>query len=347
MTPTNANNGNALIYRILDALGVNHQVAPVAHTHEQSEVSGLASALAGKQATLTFDDAPTSGSNNPVKSGGIFTAIANAVANKLTKLTTFTTGNFVKVKSDGTLEDSGKKASDFADAAATATALAGKQNTLTFDSTPTANSTNPVTSGGIKTALDAKQNTLTFDNTPTTGSNNPVKSWGIKSALDSLQLAVDNNVKYLVGYIKNVLAFTLRGMSPTIMDEGYDWFTYDTQSWGGIYIATKGEGDTYIRCAGKSGDDMDSIVDDDSYSRTAHFQVLNSNSSRYYLVTGTLAGDVITPDMECEIDIPLIEQFYGRWFIVTLGIWCTDDGHVKGEEKHVVNIRVERDLVSQ
>lgn len=40
------------------------------------------------------------------------------------------------------------------------TALAGKQATLTFDTTPTANSTNPVTSGGIKTALDNLQSGL-------------------------------------------------------------------------------------------------------------------------------------------------------------------------------------------
>ena len=33
-----------------------------------------------------------------------------------------------------------------------------KQDVLTFDSTPTANSTNPVTSGGVKTALDLKAN---------------------------------------------------------------------------------------------------------------------------------------------------------------------------------------------
>ena len=33
--------------------------------------------------------------------------------------------------------------------------VATKQNTLTFDSAPTANSTNPVTSGGVKTAIDA------------------------------------------------------------------------------------------------------------------------------------------------------------------------------------------------
>ena len=33
-------------------------------------------------------------------------------------------------------------------------ALGGKQDTLTFDNTPTANSINPVTSGGIKTYVD-------------------------------------------------------------------------------------------------------------------------------------------------------------------------------------------------
>ena len=67
------------------------------------------------------------------------------------------------------------------------TTLQGKQDTLTFDSTPTADSTNPVTSGGVKTALDAKQDTLTFDNVPTANSNNPVKSGGVKTELDAKQ----------------------------------------------------------------------------------------------------------------------------------------------------------------
>lgn len=35
--------------------------------------------LAGKQATLTFDDNPTNGSNNPVKSSGIYNQLANKV----------------------------------------------------------------------------------------------------------------------------------------------------------------------------------------------------------------------------------------------------------------------------
>lgn len=40
--------------------------------------------------------------------------------------------------------------------AAIASAVAGKQNTLTFDTTPTASSTNPVTSGGVYDALALK-----------------------------------------------------------------------------------------------------------------------------------------------------------------------------------------------
>lgn len=67
--------------------------------------------------------------------------------------------------------------------------LATKQGTLTFDSTPTANSSNPVTSGGVKTALDGKQDTLTFDSTPTANSSNPVTSQGILTALNTLSEA--------------------------------------------------------------------------------------------------------------------------------------------------------------
>lgn len=69
--------------------------------------------------------------------------------------------------------------------AAQKNAWSGKQDALTFDQTPTANSGNPVTSGGVKSALDAKQNNLTFDNAPTANSDNPVKSGGIRNAIDS------------------------------------------------------------------------------------------------------------------------------------------------------------------
>lgn len=62
-----------------------------------------------------------------------------------------------------------------------------KQPALTFDSTPTAGSNNPVTSAGIKAYVDNATPDLTMDDTPTSGSNNPVKSSGIYDALQGKQ----------------------------------------------------------------------------------------------------------------------------------------------------------------
>ena len=79
------------------------------------------------------------------------------------------------------------------------TLLGGKEDTLTFDNSPTENSTNPVTSGGVFTALAGKEDTLTFDTVPTASSTNPVESGGVKSALDDLLTTilglVTNNVE--------------------------------------------------------------------------------------------------------------------------------------------------------
>lgn len=56
---------------------------------------------------------------------------------------------------------------DYTTTADLTTLLAGKQNTLTFDSTPTAQSTNPVTSGGIKSYID-EQGAKTVSGNPIT-----------------------------------------------------------------------------------------------------------------------------------------------------------------------------------
>ena len=74
---------------------------PTDNSNNPVKSNGIYDALAGKQDTLTFDDVPTDNSNNPVKSNGIYDA------------------------------------------------LAGKQDTLTYDNTPTQNSDNMVKSGGI------------------------------------------------------------------------------------------------------------------------------------------------------------------------------------------------------
>ena len=64
-------------------------------------------------------------------------------------------------------------------------ANAGKQDTLTFDTSPSENSTNPVTSGGVYTALSGKQNTLTWDNAPTEDSTNAISSGVVYNALQN------------------------------------------------------------------------------------------------------------------------------------------------------------------
>lgn len=59
----------------------------------------------------------------------------------------------------------GTNTTQIATTAFVATAVSGKQNTLTFDTTPTSGSTNPVTSGGIFTALGSYVTTATADST--------------------------------------------------------------------------------------------------------------------------------------------------------------------------------------
>lgn len=93
--------------------------------------------LDGVNYTGEVDSELTQKSNNPVSSSALYEVITQ---NELTTAAALTEH---EDRLDGLDET-----------------VAGKQDALTFDTTPTANSTNPVTSGGVKTALDAKQNTL-------------------------------------------------------------------------------------------------------------------------------------------------------------------------------------------
>ena len=82
-------------------------LTPTENSNRPVKSGGIYTALAGKQPTLTFDTIPTEGSENPVESGGVFNALAT------------------------------------------------KQDTLTLDSNPTKGSNNPVSSDGLYTALGA------------------------------------------------------------------------------------------------------------------------------------------------------------------------------------------------
>ena len=63
------------------------------------------------------------------------------------------------------------------------------------DAVPTEDSPAPVSSGGVHTALAGKQDALTFDDAPVENSNNPVKSGGLYTKFSGLELTIDNIIR--------------------------------------------------------------------------------------------------------------------------------------------------------
>lgn len=165
-------------------------------------------ALAAKQDKLNFDLMPTQNSLNPVTSGGVWEALGQ-IDPSITIDGYPTEGSPHAVSSGGVYGYVANIETDLENA------INGKQAALTWDTTPTLNSLNPVTSDGIKRAIDAsggggggtidpvptedspnavssggvydalqeKQDTLIFDPVPIEESTNPVESGGIYSAL--------------------------------------------------------------------------------------------------------------------------------------------------------------------
>ena len=176
MTPSNPSNGQPLIYRICDALGINHLVACFNHTHEQSEVEGLpaalsakanatdmTAALAGKQNTLTFDSTPIAGSTNPVTSCGVKIALDGKADTNHTH--TFIGDREAYVAAgEGSVDIDAESMNIHIHNEGGGTEISITPNNApnlfralqTPDTTPTANSTKLVTSGGVKAALDGK-----------------------------------------------------------------------------------------------------------------------------------------------------------------------------------------------
>ena len=184
--------------------GVHSALASKADVSTVSALSNnvniLSGTVANKQDTLTFDSSPTSGSNNPVTSGGVFAALSLKATNA----------------DLNALNSKVEEKANVSDLESLSNVVAGKQNALTFDDAPTVDSLNPVKSGGVYSAIAkkadtstvsnlsntvsnlsgivaGKQDALTFDSAPTAGSNNPVTSSGIKEYVDSQS----SNVEYL------------------------------------------------------------------------------------------------------------------------------------------------------
>lgn len=94
-------NANDLIIRS-ELSAVSSAVSAITDGQTIDSFADVETALAGKQGTLTFDDVPTDGSNNPVKSNGVYDALAtkqDATDNNLTTTDKTTTGAINELKS--------------------------------------------------------------------------------------------------------------------------------------------------------------------------------------------------------------------------------------------------------
>lgn len=149
MTPSNTPNQQPLIYRIADAAGVFHLVAPVNHTHLTTEVSGLTealaakanaasveTALAGKMDTKIIDSTPSNNADHLVSSKGVKDALANKHDLVGQTISLVINGQEIEIES--------------ADVPNLLRALSDP------DTTPTTDSNKLITSGGVKDAIDNK-----------------------------------------------------------------------------------------------------------------------------------------------------------------------------------------------
>ena len=159
------------------------------NTTEKSNLVGAINELKtdsdAKQGTLTFDSAPTSGSTNPVTSGGVYTALASKQGT-LTFDSSPTENSDNLVKSGGVYTALAGKAdaqatqtalNSKADATATQTALAGKQNALT---------------AGANITIETVNDVLTISATDTTYSNATTSAAGLMSAADFKKINAQN-----------------------------------------------------------------------------------------------------------------------------------------------------------
>ena len=135
-------------------------------------------------ATPAMDDVPTQGSNLAVKSGGIYTALNgkadNAFANVQVGSTTIAADN----KADTLTLVAGTNVTITPDATDDSVTIAATDTTYSSKAAASGGTAVSLVTTGEKYNWNHKQDALTFDSTPTAGSSNPVTSEGIKTALD-------------------------------------------------------------------------------------------------------------------------------------------------------------------
>ena len=145
---------------------------------------------ASVSAADTKADAAASKANDAVSAAEEANTTAEAASTKAD--TANTTASQAKTTADAAKTAADKAATDVQEMQFK---LDGKQDVLTFDSTPTAGSGNPVTSDGIYKAIQAGGGeTIVLDDTVTENSHNGVKSSGIYTAIESAKTTLGQRI---------------------------------------------------------------------------------------------------------------------------------------------------------
>ena len=144
---------------------------------------------ASVSAADTKADAAASKANDAVSAAEEANTTAEAASTKAD--TANTTASQAKTTADAAKTAADKAATDVQEMQFK---LDGKQDVLTFDSTPTAGSGNPVTSDGIYKAIRSVGETVVLDDTVTENSHNGVKSSGIYTAIESAKTTLGQRI---------------------------------------------------------------------------------------------------------------------------------------------------------
>ena len=279
MTPSNPTNSQPLIYRIADALGVFHLVAPVNHTHAQSEVEGLTDALAAKQDALTFDSTPTAGSNNPVTSGGVEAAIIPAINQNLDDLYAGDTGHYIYTIID---ENMGEGFLYLSSRFGRPPLVLYYQTIVGAHGIKIRSSINKAAYGEWERYYYLTENTV--DATPTANSNNPVSSGGVKAAIDNIMNTSSRQI---------ILTKTADGYQFASAESELEEFVNRITSWTAESVPT------IITCVVITNDGTEGMPAMLTYSLTSRYLDFRINIATYRLEgqimieDGTYSSDML------------------------------------------------------
>ncbi len=129
------------------------------------------------------------------------------------------------------------------------TDVAGKQDELTFDAAPTADSTNPVTSGGVYTALAGKADTSDIPTDYVTDSEFETYQVTVTTALDGKQATIENLATIESGAAAGATALQPKAnISELTNDSGYQTAqnVSDTIAAGNYLTSTDLAAGTYL-----------------------------------------------------------------------------------------------------